>query len=342
MNAVEPVQQATSPDRFWAESLADRVLDGGQIDRASALLLLGAPDADLPQLLRATYRVRHRFHGRRVKLCVLRNARSGLCEEDCHYCSQSAASDADIPRYRLDPIETLLAEARHAVDAGARRYCMVTSGRGPSERDVAHFAEAARRIRALYPELELCVSLGLMNEEQATLLKQAGVGWMNHNLNTSERFHTEICSTHTYADRVRTVESARRAGLAVCCGGIVGLGEHDEDLVDLAFDLRRLKVDSLPVNFLHPIDGTPLQGRTGLTPGRCLKALCVFRFTNPQAEIRMAGGRELNLGWFQPLAFFAANSMFVDGYLTTPGQGAAEAQRMVEEAGFEVEQVPVV
>lgn len=342
MDAVEPGQRATPPPGFWAESLADHVLDGGQIDRTSARLLFGVPDSDLPQLLRATFRVRHRFHGRRVKLCVLRNARSGLCEEDCHYCSQSAASEAEIPRYRLDPIATLLAGARHAVDAGARRYCMVTSGRGPSERDVAHFVDAARRIKAEHPDLELCVSLGLANEEQATLLKQAGVGWMNHNLNTSERFHAEICTTHTYADRVRTVKSARQAGLAVCCGGIVGLGEGDEDLVDLAFELRGLKVDSLPVNFLHPIEGTPLQGRAELTPGRCLKALCLFRLTNPEAEIRMAGGRELNLGWFQPLAFFAANSMFVDGYLTTPGQGAAEAQRMVEEAGFEVEQVPVV
>jgi biotin synthase len=176
-----------------------------------------------------------------------------------------------------------------------------------------------------------------MEEDQARSLHGAGVGWVNHNLNTSERFHPEICTTHAYADRVRTVENARRAGLSTCCGGIIGMGESDEDVVDLAFALRALQVDSLPVNFLIPIAGTPLADRRELTPARCLKALCLFRFTNPKAEIRVAGGRELNLGWFQPLALHVANSIFVDGYLTTPGQAHNEARRMVEEMGFEVE-----
>jgi biotin synthase len=178
-----------------------------------------------------------------------------------------------------------------------------------------------------------------MEEEHARALNGAGVGWINHNLNTSERCHPEICSTHTYADRVRTVENARRAGLSTCCGGILGMGETDEDIIDMAFALRALQVDSLPVNFLIPIPGTPLAARRELTPGRCLKSLCLFRFTNPTAEIRVAGGRELHLGWFQPLALLAANSIFVDGYLTTPGQAHSDAQRMVEEMGYEIEMV---
>jgi biotin synthase len=326
---------------FWAEALADSVLAGEAIDRTAARTILNAPDADVPDLLRATARVREHFHGRRVKLCLLRNARSGLCPEDCHYCSQSAVSDAAIPRYRLDSLAELLTGSERAVAAGARRFCMVTSGRGPSDNDIARFTAAARRIKAEHPDLELCVSLGLVEEDQARELKAAGIDFVNHNLNTSERFHPDVCTTHTYADRIRTVENVRRAGLSTCCGGILGMGESDEDVIDLAFALRDLQVDSLPVNFLIPIEGTPFAALRELTPMRCLRALCLFRLTSPAAEIRVAGGREVNLGWFQPLALYAANSIFVDGYLTTPGQAYAEAQAMVRDMGFEVETASV-
>ena len=325
---------------FWADALAELVLAGGEIDRHAAQRVLVGPDADVPDLLRATARVREHFHGRRVKLCLLRNARSGLCPEDCHYCSQSAISDAAIPRYRLDAIDELLAASRRAVGAGARRFCMVTSGRGPSSNDIARFSDAARRIKSEHPQLELCVSLGLMDEAQARELKAAGIDFVNHNLNTSERFHPDICTTHDYADRVRTIENVRRAGLSTCCGGILGMGEGDDDVIDLAFALRALRVDSLPVNFLIPIEGTPFAAQRALTPMRCLRALCLFRLTSPAAEIRVAGGRELNLGWFQPLALYAANSIFVDGYLTTPGQAYDAAQQMVRDMGFEVETAP--
>ncbi len=331
------MQTTCSESVDWTEQLADQVLAGAEIDREAAYRVLTAPDGDVPSLLRAALRVREAHHGRRVKLCLLRNARSGLCPEDCHYCSQSAVAESDIPRYRLDSVEQLVAGARRAVDAGARRYCMVTSGRGPSENDIARFAAAARTIKREYPDLELCVSLGLMEEDQAHALRAAGIGWVNHNLNTSERFYDSICATHTYADRVRTVENVRRAGLSTCCGGIIGMGETDDDVIDMAFALRALRVDSLPVNFLIPIPGTPLAARRELTPTRCLKALCLFRLTSPGAEIRVAGGRELNLGWFQPLALLIANSIFVEGYLTTPGQASTEAQRMVESMGFEIE-----
>jgi biotin synthase len=319
--------------------LADTVLAGGTIAHDQALAILGSSDNELTGLLHAAFRIRERYWGRRVKICLLRNARSGLCPEDCRYCSQSAVSEADIPRYRLDAVMELVEGARRAVASGARRYCMVTSGRGPGRTDVARFTAAARAIKSEFPQLELCVSLGLMGEETARALKAAGIGWVNHNLNTSRRFYPEICATHSYEDRVETVRAVHRAGLAACCGGIIGMGETREDIVDLAFALRDLKVDSLPVNFLHPIEGTPLAGRHDLTPGHCLRALCLFRFTNPAAEIRVAGGRELNLGWFQSLALYPANSIFVEGYLTTPGQAAEAAQRMIEETGFEVESI---
>jgi len=214
---------------------------------------------------------------------------------------------------------------------------MVTSARGPSGRDIAHLARAARLIRTAHPGLELCVSLGLLGDPEARTLRGAGVDFVNHNLNTSRRFYPEICTTHTYDDRVETVRSARRAGLSACSGVIVGMGETDDDLIDVAFALRSLEVESLPVNFLHPIDGTPLGRREPPPVERCLRALALFRLTNPAADVRAAGGRERALADRQGLALFAASSIFVDGYLTTPGQVPLEARRMIERFGFTVD-----
>jgi biotin synthase len=319
------------------DDLADAALAGRILEREAARAVLAAEDAELADLLHAAFRVRERRFGRRVKVCVLQNARSGLCPEDCGYCSQSAVSTADIETYRLLSGDRLVAAARGAVGRGARRYCMVTSGRGPSERDIEQLCAATREIKALHPELEICVSLGLLDDDQARRLAAAGVGWVNHNLNTSRRFHAEICSTHGYADRVATVLAAKRAGLHTCCGGIIGMGESDEDVIDLGLALRELAVDSLPVNFLHPIPGTPLGDRPAVAPGRALRALCLMRFLNPGADIRAAGGRERTLGAWQGLALYPANSIFVDGYLTTPGQAAASAREMAEAMGFELE-----
>jgi biotin synthase len=176
-----------------------------------------------------------------------------------------------------------------------------------------------------------------MDEAQARELKAAGVGWVNHNLNTSARFHPEICTTHTYEDRVRTVQAVKRAGLSVCCGGIIGMGERDEDVVDLAFALRELGVDSLPLNFLLAIQGTPLAAAGSVSATRALRALCLMRLTNPASDIRAAGGRERNLGDWQGLALYPANSVFIEGYLTTVGLATAPTRLLVESMGFEVE-----
>jgi len=319
------------------DEYATRALAGEAPSRGEALAILRSPDDDLRELLLAAFQVRERHWGRQVKLCMLRNARSGLCPEDCHYCSQSAVSNAPIETYRLQPTEELVDGARAAVARGARRYCMVTSGRGPSARDIGQLGTATRAIKSEYPDLEICVSLGIMDETQARELKAAGVGWVNHNLNTSERFHAEICTTHTYADRVGTIQAVKSAGLSVCCGGIIGMGEGDEDVVDLAFALRELGVDSLPLNFLLSIDGTPLADRGQVSATRALRALCLMRFTNPASDIRAAGGRERNLGSWQGLALYPANSVFVEGYLTTPGLATAPTRTLVETMGFTVE-----
>jgi len=230
----------------------------------------------------------------------------------------------------------MLTGARRAAAAKAQRYCIVISGRSPLDRDIAEVASAVRSIKQEVP-IQICCSLGLLNEGQAKDLKAAGVDRINHNLNTSEAYHSEICTTHTFQDRLATIRHARTAGLEICSGGIVGMGERDEDLIDLALALREVKPDSIPLNMLHPASGTPMEHCTPLTPQRCLKALCLFRFLHPRTEIRIAGGREHNLRSLQPLALYPADSVFVNGYLTTPGQPAAEVWRMIEDLGFEIQ-----
>jgi biotin synthase len=236
--------------------LVERVLAGQELERAEARAVLNCPDEHLTELLRATFSVREATFGRRVKICVLRNAQSGICPEDCHYCSQSRISRADISVYKLQSIPELIEGARLAVSSGALRYCMVCSMRGPGPREIVHLCQACESIRAEFPRLELCLSIGLLGEEQARRLREAGAGWINHNLNTSRRFYPEICTTHTWDDRVRTIENVRAAGLSVCSGGIVGMGETDDDVIDLALATSRLRADSVPLNFLHPIAGT--------------------------------------------------------------------------------------
>ncbi|OGH56424.1 MAG: biotin synthase BioB, partial [Candidatus Lindowbacteria bacterium RIFCSPLOWO2_02_FULL_62_12] len=194
-----------------------------------------------------------------------------------------------------------------------------------------------RNIKSDFPDLEICCSLGLMRESQARRLKDAGAGWINHNLNTSERFYSSVCTTHTYQDRIETVQAVKAAGMHTCSGGIIGMGETERDVLDLAFTIQSLDIDSIPVNFLHPIRGTPLgdQPSTRLEMG--LRTLSLFRFLNPRKDIRAAGGREFNFGADSYRVLYAANSIFVEGYLTTSGQTAEDAHRMIESHGFEIE-----
>src|SRR4029078_9570958 len=280
--------------------------------------VLTTPDEDLLALLQAAFVVRSRYFGKTVRLQMLQNAKSGACQEDCHYCSQAAVSTAAIQRYNLLPQRQMIEGARQAAASKAQRYCIVISGRSPLDREIDEIAGAVRAIKQELP-IQICCSLGLMNEAQAKRLKVAGVDRINHNLNTSEAFHGSICTTHTFKDRLATIRNARAAGLEICSGGIVGMGEADDDLIELAMALRNVRPDSIPLNMLHPVSGTPLEGCDHLTPQRCLKVFCLFRFLHPRTEIRIAGGREHNLRSLQPLALYPADSVFVNGYLTTPG-----------------------
>lgn len=318
------------------QQLADKALQGIIPDRCELREVLNAPDESLPSLIDAAFRVRHRYFGKRVQIHMIQNAKSGLCPEDCHYCSQSSVSDAPIERYTFLSKEKLIEGAEKAKAAGAVRYCIVNSGRGPTNKEIQQIADAVREIRAKVG-INICCSLGLMNEEKARTLKEAGVGRINHNLNTSRQHHPDIVTTHTYDDRVATIEEVKAAGVSTCSGGIIGMGESDEDIIDLALSLREMDIDSIPVNFLNSIPHTPFEDKKQLTPQKCLKTLCMFRFVIPNKEIRVAGGREVNLRSLQPLSLFPANSIFVNGYLTTPGQEASDAHRMIADLGFEID-----
>lgn len=318
------------------QDLADRVLEGTIPSRQEGLAILDTPQDELLDLVNAAYRIRSRYFGNTVRLQMLLNAKSGACQEDCHYCSQSTISTAPIERYSLLSPEKMLEGARRAAQAKAQRYCIVISGRSPLQSELTHITSAVKQIKEELP-IQICCSLGLLNSEQASQLKEAGVDRINHNLNTSEAYHPSICTTHTYQDRIDTLKHARAAGLELCSGGIVGMGEGNEDLVDLALALQDVQPDSIPLNMLYPVEGTPFDEMKNLTPARCLKILCLFRFFHPKTEIRAAGGRERNLRSLQPLALYVADSLFVDGYLTTPGLAHQEVWKMIEDMGFTVE-----
>ena len=319
----------------WS-ALAELALAGEVPTRDAARTVLHAAPGGLLAVLDAASRVRRAHWGMRVSLHVLDNAKLGACPEDCGFCSQSSKHASPSGEAPMKSVDELVEGARRAHATRAKRYCMVTATRGPSQRDLDTICEAAQRIKAEM-DIELCASLGLLTEAKAQRLAGAGVDRFNHNLETSERHYAKIVSTHTWADRVRTVQLAKAAGMDTCCGGIVGLGESEDDLLDLAFSLRELDVDSVPVNFLDARPGTPLAGAPLVEPGYALRALCMFRFVHPRTDLRVAGGREITLRALQAMALYPANSIFTQGYLTTGGATAHADHQMIRDAGFELE-----
>jgi biotin synthase len=305
------------------------------LTRDEARTVLAVSDAGTLELIAAVGRVRRRFFGDRVKLNYLVNMKSGLCPEDCFYCSQRKGSDADILKYSWQDTEDMVRAADTAVARGARRVCLVASGRGPAQRDIDRVSEAVREIASR--DVEVCVCLGLLKPGQAEQLREAGAFAYNHNLNTSAERYGDICTTHGFQDRVDTVSEAATAGLSPCSGAIFGMGESDDDIIDVAFALRELNPDSVPVNFLIPFEGTPLARTWELTPLRCLRILALFRLVFPDVEVRLAGGREIHLRGLQPLALHVVNSIFLGDYLTSEGQAGDDDLRMIADAGFVVE-----
>lgn len=317
-------------------NLAERILNQDVLSKEEALALFEDETIDTFELLNEAYIIRKHFFGKKVKLNMILNAKSGICSEDCGYCGQSVKMK-EKQRYALVEPDKIKAGAQVATENHIGTYCIVMSGRGPTNREVDHICETVHDIKALHPQLKICACLGLTNEAQAEKLKEAGVDRYNHNLNTSERYHSEVVTTHTYEDRVRTVEIMKANHISPCSGVICGMGETNKDIIDMAFALREIDADSIPINFLHPIKGTKFGGLDLLSPMKCLRIIAMFRLINPSKEIRIAGGREVHLRSLQAIALKAANSIFVGDYLITGGQPNELYYQMIEDLGFEID-----
>jgi len=315
--------------------LTQKSLNGEVLSTSQSKSILVDETIELLPLLQAAFEVRKKHWGKDVTIHIINNTQNGSCPEDCNYCAQASSSNADIEVYAMKPEAEILKEAEAAHQSGAHRYCMVLSGRGPRQKRVEHLAKIIKKIKQTTP-IEVCLSAGLINKENAKTLKAAGLDRLNHNLNTSERIYPSVCTTHTYQDRVNTLLAAQSAGIQLCSGVIVGMGEKPEDLIEVATHLRSLNAESIPVNFLIPIPGNKLYSAETLSPEYCLRVLCLFRFLNPKAEIRVAAGREHHLRSMEPLSLYPANSLFLNGYLNTKGAEDTQALQMIKDAGFTI------
>ncbi|MDG0822788.1 biotin synthase [Staphylococcus equorum] len=316
--------------------LAENILQGETLTKDTLLKIYEDPNVDTLDLLNEAYILRKHYYGKKVKLNMILNAKSGICPEDCGYCGQSRDMKQK-QRYSLVPEEQIVSGAKVAHENNIGTYCIVMSGRGPSNKEIDHISRTVEEIKSNHPQLKVCACLGLTNEEQAKKLKAAGVDRYNHNINTSENYHEAVVTTHTYKDRTNTLEIMKANNISPCSGVICGMGESNQDIIDMAFALKEIDADSIPINFLHPIQGTKFGEMDELTPIKCLRLIALFRLVNPSKEIRIAGGREVNLRSLQPLALKAANSIFVGDYLITGGQPNQLDYKMIQDLGFEID-----
>ncbi|GBF33344.1 biotin synthase [Desulfocucumis palustris] len=314
--------------------IGQKIMNGENLSRDEAMGLTEIDSGSIPELLSVSNKVARHYRGFRLELCSIMNARSGKCSEDCKFCAQSGRYHTGAKIYPVAAKEEVLKQAVSMERAGAKRFSLVTSGRGISERDLDAVLNALELLKR-ETGLELCASLGLIDGNKARMLKDAGLSMYHHNLETSPDFYSRICTTHTYQDRVDTINAARKADLRVCAGGIIGLGETFAQRVDMALEIRRLGVDSVPVNFLNPIPGTPLQDIPAPAPLTLLHTLAVFRLILPEAVIRLCGGRKTGLRRLQPLAFWAgADGVMIGDYLTTGGEDLEQDLQLFRDMGF--------
>ncbi len=315
-------------------ALADKVLAGEEITKQEAEFLINVSDEDTMLLLAMADKIRQKYAGNEVDCCAILNGRSGKCSENCKFCAQSAHYNTGVKEYPLLSEEEIFAAAEKAKAAGAVRFSVVTSGRGQSKAD--DFDNICRVLKRIKTELgiEVCASLGILTLEQAKKLKEVGVTRYHSNLETAGSYFPDICTTHTYEDKFVTIKNAQAAGLRVCSGGILGLGETPQQRVEMAFTLKELGIDSVPLNLLTPIPGTPFANNAPITPLEILRTFAVYRFILPHAQIRTAGGREVNLRDLQALALNGgASGIMIGGYLTTAGRGTEKDLRMLSDLG---------
>jgi biotin synthase len=314
--------------------ILDRVLSGEAISRRDASGLSDIAGADLWDLFAASARVREQFCGSAVDICSIVNAKSGACTEDCSYCAQSVHHSTGAPVYPLISLENMVEAAQSAKENGAHRFCIVTSGRGiDAADDLESIARGISRVREI--GLSPCATLGTLSCDQLAYLKDAGLDRYHHNIETSKNFFPRICSTHTFDDRIELLHRARSLGLSACSGGILGMGETMDDRIDMAFTLRDIGVDSVPINFLMPIQGTPLERVPVIEPLEALHSLALFRLIMPDREIRVCGGRGTALRALHPLIFGAgANGFMIGNYLTRSGLDPGEDLKMISDIGL--------
>lgn len=321
----------------FIQSVTERVIaDSQDISYLEAIRFLAAEGPELCHLFAGASRIRSHFHGKRVDLCAITNAKSGLCPEDCSFCSQSAHYNTNIPAYPLLSVEELVNRAKDALKWKAHRFCIVTSGRQVEKGDLENICKALSLIRQDFPALKRDASLGGLTEDMAYQLKVAGLERYNHNLESTEEFFSKICTTHTWQDRLKTVKILKEIGIEICCGGIFGLGETPKQRIEFAFKLKELDVDCVPLNFLSPIPGTPFESNPPISPLELLKTVAIFRYILPTKQIRICGGRQRNLRSLQPMAFLAgADSMIIGNYLTTKGSPPEEDLQMIADLELE-------
>ncbi len=315
------------------ETIMEKINNGGAINFTEAMALISLKGHDCLSLFSLANRVRSKL-GDRVDLCSIVNAKCGMCPEDCKFCAQSVHNVTGITPHSLMDEEEMLNMAFMMQDEGAARFCIVVSGKEADSEDFERILSILQRIKK-DTSLSLCVSLGMLTEVSAHELKAAGVTRIHHNLETSQNFFKNVCTTHSYEDKKETISIAKSAGLEVCCGGIIGMGESARDRIELAFTLREMDVDAVPINVLNPIKGTPFENVIPLSPMEILKTIAVFRLILPEKNIRIAGGREKNLRDLQCLALLAgANGLLMGNYLTTPGRVPREDIQMIKDLGL--------
>ncbi|MCX8118411.1 MAG: biotin synthase BioB [Desulfobacterota bacterium] len=314
--------------------LEEKVLSGEGLSEEEARGILQIGHENVLEIISLANQARARFKGNKINLCSIINAKSGLCGEDCAFCSQSVYHPTQIPTYPFVGEERVIQEAKEAAKSQARHFSIVMSGYAPTEdelKGIEHSIVGILRETSLEP----CASLGILDRRSLTRLKKAGLGHYHHNLETARSFFKHICTTHSYEEDLSTIQMAKELGFRVCCGGLFGMGESWEHRIELAYTLKELDVDSVPINFLNPIPGTRLEKARFLTPMECLKIISLFRLILPQKDIIVCGGREVNLRDLQSMIFFAgANGMMIGGYLTTKGRKPEEDLQMVKDLGF--------
>lgn len=312
--------------------LYEKAINYIPLSKEEALYIFQVDDLYIPFLVHLAQKVKkHYFPENEVEFCSIINAKSGACSEDCKFCAQSKFYKTPINVYNLVPVDEMVEGAIRGVEFGANRYCIVLSGKKATPEEVERITEAVKEIKREGLPINVCVSAGTLDEVSLRKLKEAGVKRINHNLETSRNFFKNIVTTHTWEDRYETIKRIKNVGLSTCSGGIFGMGESNEDRVDIALTYRELEVDSIPLNFLMPIEGTPMENAPGVEVMEALKIIAMFRFTNPKAELRLCGGREQNLRDFHGMAMLMTNALMVGGYLTRAGRDIKKDYQLLKD-----------